>query len=120
MWLEELSKPRVREVRVFNARLDARWLEDRGVSLATEPEGEPADAVVGGAEWLQRDRRSRLWGAWLKGTDSWYEERIPDPLRYQGLTPGAEHRFAFLCYREYIRCGVVEHIRFIEVEGGTQ
>ncbi len=123
-WSELLAWPRLVEARLFAAGCDARWLEDRGIVLELVPPGEARDGEgeegIGGAGWLQRDRRSRLWGSWLEGSEAWYEERIPDPLFYRGLPPGPENRFPFLRYREYVRRGVVEMVRYLAVEGGSQ
>lgn len=127
-WKELLDSPRLIEARVFDDEWDLHWLEDRGVILevagpgaASEPaSGRPEELLIAGDGWYQRNRRSRLWGEWLEGTDSWYEERIPDPQRYEGLEPGEGHRYAFLLYREYIREGRVEYVRYRSVEGGTK
>lgn len=127
-WTELLESARLAEARLFDDRRDFHWLEDRGVVLEIAGEGDgaatvarqPQNFLIAGDGWFQRDRRSRLWGEWLEGTDSWYEERIPDPQRYEGLEPGAGHRYAFLCYREYIRYGRVEYVRYRSVEGGAE
>ena len=127
-WAELLESPRLVEARLFDDRRDFHWLEGRGVVLevaaagtAAEPAGrQPRDFLIAGEEWLQRDRRSRLWGEWLEDSDSWYEERIPDPQRYEGLEPSAGNRFAFLLYREYIRAGRLEYVRYLGVEGGAE
>ncbi len=95
-WEEIARRPTLQELRVFNDERDLHWLGDRGVELAvipTAPEGSAQH--IGGPGWVQRDRRSRLWGEALEGTATWYEERIPDPLRYEGLDPGSP-RYAFL------------------------
>jgi hypothetical protein len=127
-WTELLESPRLIEARLFDDRRDFHWLENRGVVLeapgtnvAAEPT-EPAERTfrIEGEHWLQRDRLSRLWGTWLEGTDSWYEERIPDPQRYGGLDPGKESLYGFLRYREYIRDGRVEYVRYRSVEGGAE
>ena len=120
-WREVALRPYLQELRVFGPDRDAQWWEGRGVELAVVPKPTaPSPDLIGGPGWLQRDRRSRLWGEWLEGTDAWYEERIPDPLRYQGLEPGAQNRYAFLRYREYIQGGVVRYVRYLGVEGGTE
>jgi hypothetical protein len=121
-WAEVAAQPNLQQLRVFALDRDLAWLVDRGVALSVVPPpgGESAPELIGGPGWLQRDRRSRLWGEHLEGTDTWYEERIPDPLLYEGLAPGAENRYAFLRYREYVRSGVVLYVRYIAVEGGAE
>jgi hypothetical protein len=114
-WREVAEQPWLQELRVFGPDRDLRWQGDRGVALTLSEAG-----LVGGSGWLQRDRRSRLWGEWLEGTDTWYEERIPEPLRYSGLAPGTAHRYAFLGYREYVQDGVVRYVRYVEVVGGDR
>lgn len=117
-WRRELAKHHVVEARIFGCGVDVHWLEDRGVLLAQDAE-QKEPQVIGGVGWSERDRRSRLWGEWLEGTDTWYEERIPRPLRYPGLEASARHRFPFLEYREYIRNGVVESVRYLHVKGAA-
>jgi hypothetical protein len=115
-WQEIASLPRLQELRVFGPERDLHWLAGRGVELSTGSDpGVSESQRIGGAGWLQRERRSRLWGEHL-AEDRWYEERIPDPLRYEGLAPS---RFAFLLYREYVRDGVVGYVRYLGVEGGA-
>lgn len=127
-WREILERPRLIEARLFDETLDLHWLEGRGVVLEVagsnaaedgHDQPPPAERIEGEA-WLQRDRRSRLWGEWLEDTETWYEERIPDPLRYPGIEPGAHHRYVFLRYREYLREGRVEYVRYLGVEGGER
>lgn len=126
-WRELLAQPRLVEARLFDGTWDLHWLDGRGVLLEVAEPGDgsrgqteqPGDFRIAGDGWLQRDRRSRLWGEWLEGTDTWYEERIPDPLRYEGIAPGLDHRYVFLRYREYVRDGRVEYVRYLEVEGGS-
>lgn len=123
-WREHLAHPRLLEVRVFSGDLDLHWREGRGVLL--EEEAAPAAALAGGAiciggpGWMGREQRSRLWGEHLEGTDTFYEGRIPDPWRYPGLTPGPAQRYAFLRYREYLKEGVVRHVRYLEIVGGER
>jgi hypothetical protein len=119
-WEEIAGPPHLQELRIFGPERDLHWLGDRGVELAVVPApSDPSPDRIGGPGWLQRDRRSRLWGEPLGDTGTWYEERIPDPLRYEGLEPGS-HRFAFLVYREYVQAGAVRYVRYLEVEGGTR
>jgi hypothetical protein len=120
-WDEVAARLHLQELRVFAPDRDLVWQVDRGVALSVVPRpgGEPAPDLIGGLGWLQRDRRSRLWGEHLEGTDTWYEERIPDPLQYEGFAPGTANRYAFLRYREYVRSGVVLYVRYIAVEGGA-
>jgi hypothetical protein len=125
-WRQILERPRLIEARLFDETRDLHWLEGRGVVLEVAgsgaagdgPDRSPPAERIGGDAWLQRDRCSRLWGEWLEDTDTWYEERIPDPLRYPGIEPGAGHRYVFLRYREYIREGRVEYVRYLGLEGG--
>lgn len=127
-WRELLGHPRLVEARLFDDQRDLHWLEGRGVLLSVDhpadpggaQEQSPADLRIEGKQWLQRDRRSRLWGEHLGGTESWYEERIPDPLRYPGIEPVDGHRYVFLRYREYVRGGRVEIVRYLEVVGGSK
>lgn len=116
-WQAQIDQEPPVELRVFGQDLDLHWLAGRGVCLSA---AETSPAEVGGPGWLERDRRSRLWGEWLEPTDAWYEERIPDPLRYGGLDPNAGNRFAFLRYREYIHRGVLQYVRYLGVEGGEE
>ena len=111
-WERQLASPRVQEARVFGAGRDLHWLDGRGVLLQVDSSG-----PIGGEGWLERERCSRLWGEWLEDTGTWYEERIPDPLRYEGLEARKEHRNAFLRYREYVREGSVQYVRYLAVEG---
>ncbi|HET9212194.1 MAG TPA: hypothetical protein VFR03_17455 [Thermoanaerobaculia bacterium] len=114
-WREIASLPELQELRVFSTERDLHWQAGRGVELSVVSGADDGAALaVGGAKWLQRERRSRLWGEHLAG-DLWYEERIPDPLRYEGLAPA---RYAFLRYREYVRDGAVVYVRYLGVEGG--
>lgn len=116
-WLELARSPDLLELRVFSPGRDVHWLGSRGVELVVAGPAEPGGApMIGGPGWLVRDRRSRLWGEWLRD-DLWYEERIPDPLRYEGL---AGSRYAFLRYLEYVRGGRVCHVRCLAVEGGEE
>ncbi len=117
-WEEIAALPHLQELRVFGPERDLHWLGDRGVELAVVPAPSSSSPDrIGGPGWLQRDRRSRLWGELLGDTGTWYEERIPDPLRYEGL---GSHRFAFLVYREYVQAGVVRYVRYVEVQGGAR
>jgi hypothetical protein len=113
-WQEIAARSDLQELRVFNPDRDLHWRAGRGVELTASSEPGGPEPTIGGAGWLQRDRRSRLWGEHLQG-DRWYEERIPDPLRYEGLTPA---RYAFLVYREYVQAGAVRYVRYLGVEGG--
>jgi hypothetical protein len=117
-WQAVLSDPRLLEARVFGEALDLHWLAGRGFCL--RPAGAaPGEAIGGGEEWLERERRSRLWGEWLAEAAGWYEERIPDPQRYEGLVPGRDV-LAFLVYREYVAAGVVRYVRYLRVEGAPR
>jgi hypothetical protein len=113
-WSELARAPHLQELRVFGADRDLHWRGDRGVVLTTTLAAEATDGVAGGSGWWQRDRRSRLWGELLEGTETWYEERIPDPQRYEGLPAS---RYAFLVYREYVEDGVIRYVRYIDVQG---
>jgi hypothetical protein len=119
-WRSILSGPRITEARVFDEETDLHWRGDRGLRLATRQAAGAGARLVDGGGWLQRERRSRLWGEWLAEAGGWYEERIPRPHRYQGLPEGPEGCLAFLVYREYVRRGVVEHVRYLRVEGGRR
>lgn len=114
-WAEVAGLPHLQELRLFGPEGDFHWREGSGVAITPAPGGAP-----GSPGWWQRDRRSRLWGERLEGTESWYEERIPDPLFYEGLLPGAEERYAFLLYREYVYAGAVRYVRYLGVEGGAK
>ena len=117
-WAELLEdEPWLEEARVFDEALDLHWLGDRGVSLRRVGEGEQGKDVLGGTGWLQRDRRSRLWGEELGDTGTWYEERIPNPLVYEGVEPGAGKDLVFLKYVEYVQGGEVRHVRYLGLEG---
>jgi hypothetical protein len=116
-WRSFLRRPGLVEARIFDEERDVHWLAGRGLFLvAAGPDADPAE-VVGGEGWLQRDRRSRLWGEWLAEAGGWYEERIPHPQCYSGLAPGPENNFAFLVYREYVCQGAVRYVRYLRVEG---
>jgi|HubBroStandDraft_3_1064219.scaffolds.fasta_scaffold12092_2 hypothetical protein len=116
-WRSILSGPRIAEARVFDGETDLHWRGDRGLRLSTRLPAATGAGPVNGNGWLQRERRSRLWGEWLAEAGGWYEERIPKPHRYQGLPEGPEACRAFLVYREYVRGGVVEYVRYLRVEG---
>ena len=116
-WRDVLREPHLQEARIFSRSLDLHWLDGRGLVVAP---GAGDGTSVGGDGWLERSRKSRLWGEWLEGTRAWYEERIPDPHEYVGLEPGPQNRFAFLRYREYLRDGQVRTIRYEGVEGGSK
>lgn len=120
-WRELLARPRRLEARIFADRLDLRWLDDRGLALVPAAEAD-ADGleVVGGEGWQERERRSRLWGEWLEGSELWVEERIPRPIAYRGLAPGPASRDPFLRYVEYVRGGVVRQVRYLTVEGDSR
>lgn len=124
LWREAVTaSPFLQELRVFDGAVDFHWLGERGVVQSVDGEtndGEgTGDPVVAPEGWLQRDRRSRLWGEWLRGTELWYEAGIPDPIAYEGLSPGPEQRFVFLRYREYICHGRAKYIRYLDIEGGA-
>lgn len=117
-WAELLgSQAWLEETRVFNEASDLHWLGDRGVVLREAPEGAEGGDVIGGPGWLERRRRSRLWGEELGDTGTWYEERIPDPQVYEGIKPGAGNDLVFLRYVEYIRGGEVRYVRYLGLEG---
>ncbi|MGH9361588.1 MAG: hypothetical protein ACRD2T_06695 [Thermoanaerobaculia bacterium] len=117
-WRAVLADPRLTEARIVDEVWVLHWLGGRGVYLKAGGE-DAAEDLVAGEGWLQRERRSRLWGEWLAEAGGWYEERIPDPLRYTGLPQGPESRFAFLVYREYIFRGAVCHVRYLRLEGAS-
>lgn len=125
-WRQDLADPSLVEARIFRPEADLHWLEDRGVLLeaisqdGTETAVAPGSIRIGGRGWAARDRRSRLWGEHLEGTETWYEEAIPDPLSYPEIPPGPEARYVFLRYREYVRAGVVRFVRFLSLEGGAR
>lgn len=123
-WSEILAAPRLLEARLWDTTEDLHWLEGRGVLLRVIPTSASvtggASLAVDGSGWLVRRRRSRLWGEWLEEAGGWYEERIPDVLHYDGIAPGAESRNVFLVAREYVRLGVVEHVRYLSVEGAKE
>lgn len=124
-WQNALAEPGLVEARIFHPGADLRWLHDRGVVLEeTSEEDLDADLQpdvlrLGGDGWWARDRRSRLWGEYLEDTETWYEESIPDPVRYEGIAPGHHHRYVFLHYREYVRHGAVRFVRFLRLQGGA-
>lgn len=125
-WRQDLADPALVEARIFRPEADLHWLEDRGVLLeavfqdGTEAADPAGTTRIGGPGWAARDRRSRLWGEHLEGTETWYEEAIPDPLCYPGISPGLETRYVFLRYREYVRAGTVRFVRFLSLEGGAR
>jgi hypothetical protein len=117
-WKSVLSDPRLVEARIFGEVMDLHWRGGQGILLAAGGANAAGDRV-GGDSWLQRERRSRLWGEWLGEAGAWYEERIPAPLRYEGLSQGPESRFAFVVYREYVSSGTVCYVRYLRVEGAA-
>lgn len=124
-WRRLLGDPDLVEARVFHRGADLHWLDGRGVVLEDVPpaasDREVAGAqTIGGDGWWVRERRSRLWGKHLEGTEVWYEEVIPDPLRYEGIDAGPPQLYVFLCYREYVRGGAVRFVRFLGLEGGKR
>ena len=104
------------EARLFSPEVDFHWLGGQGVVLSG---GAAGAELVAGAEagWYRRERSCRLWGEHLEGKGCWYEELIPDPIVYHGLPADPEHRNPFVRLCEYVRDGVVEYVRFLDVEG---
>jgi hypothetical protein len=125
-WRAILGEPGLAEARVFHPGADLHWRDGRGVVIEEgsreqlDAEPPPGTIALGGAGWLARERRSRLWGEYLDGSDFWYEEAIPDPLRYEGVSPGQHHRYVFVRYREYVQRGSVRFVRFLRLEGGRR
>ena len=125
-WLQILGEETLVEARIFRAEVDIHWLDGRGVVIeevseeGREAELPPGAVYLGGDDWMVRQRRSRLWGEDLEGSDVWYEEMIPDPLRYEGIAAGPDQRYIFLRYREYVHEGAVRFVRFLKLEGGSR
>ncbi|HEX4955815.1 MAG TPA: hypothetical protein VF017_20700 [Thermoanaerobaculia bacterium] len=118
-WQALLPTLHLLEARLFSPEVDFRWLGGQGVVLSDGGAG--GERVAGpGPDWYTRERWCRLWGEHLEGKGSWYEQRIPDPIVYQGLPADPEHRNPFVVLREYVRGGVVEHVRFLTVEGSER
>lgn len=117
-WKDLLAaEPRLEEVRLFNHEADLHWLAGFGVLLREGAASVEGETRIESPGWLERCRRSRLWGEWLEDTETWYEERIPDPQAYEGIEPGAAHNFVFLLYREYVEAGQIRHVRYLGLEG---
>jgi hypothetical protein len=126
-WMKILAGPRLLEARLWNEGEDLHWLAGRGLLLRTLAAGElpsgGASLIVDGGDWLTRDRKSRLWGEWLdqQGAErGWYEQQVPDVLQYGGVSRGPDSLYVFILVREYVRGGLVQHVRFRGVEGGTE
>ena len=119
-WRSVLAMPRLTEARIFGEDMDLHWRGDRGVCLRLRTAEAASEELVSGPGWLQRQRRARLWGEWLAEAGGWYEERIPDALRFAGLAWGPENVLAFLVYREYVFRGAVQYVRYLGVEGGSR